>query len=65
MFLFTTLYPFFSPNYERAKVNTCVAVRDILFFIFVNRQCNNGHGVVILGAVDNTLVAQYRGKGNL
>ena len=39
IFLFTSLYPFFSPNFEQSKVN------NILFF-FVNSQCTSTVGVI-------------------
>ena len=41
MFLFTSLYPFFSPNFEQSKVNNILS-----FFFLVNSQCSNGHGRV-------------------
>ena len=42
MFLFTSLYPFFSPNFERAKVNNIPIFREPLVY-------TNGHGVIIIG----------------
>ena len=34
--------PWFVSNFERAIAH---------FFIFVNRQCTNGHGVIIVGVI--------------
>ena len=41
MFLFTTLYPFFSPNFERAKVNNIPIFREPSVY-------TNGHGVILV-----------------
>ena len=44
MFLFTSLYPFFSPNFERAKVNNIPIFREPSVY-------TNGHGVIIIGII--------------
>ena len=44
MFLFTSLYPFFSPNFERAKVNNIPIFRELSVY-------TNGHGVIIIGII--------------
>ena len=44
MFLFTSLYPFFSPNFERAKVNNIPIFREPSVY-------SNGHGVIIIGII--------------
>ena len=43
-FLFTSLYPFFSPNFERAKVNNIPIFRELSVY-------TNGHGVIIIGII--------------
>ena len=44
MFLFTSLYPFFSPNFERAIVNNIPIFRELSVY-------TNGHGVIIIGII--------------
>ena len=44
MFLFTSLYPFFSPNFERAEVNNIPIFREPSVY-------TNGHGVIIIGII--------------
>ena len=44
MFLFTGLYPFFSPNFERAEVNNIPTFREPSVY-------TNGHGVIIIGII--------------
>ena len=45
MFLFTSLYPFISPNFERAKVNNIIPIfREPSVY-------TNGHGVIIIGII--------------
>ena len=44
MFLFTSLYPFFNPNFERAKVNNIPIFREPSVY-------TNGHGVIIIGII--------------
>ena len=40
----TSLYPFFGPNFERAKVNNIPIFRELSVY-------TNGHGVIIIGII--------------
>ena len=50
MFLFTSLYPFFSPNFEQAKVNNIPIFHEPSVY-------TNGHGVIIIGIIGSRFAA--------